>query len=267
MAAQLTGSAPVQGRLWGAQARDWAELQEQVALPLHGAVLDAAWVTRGTRLLDAGCGAGIVALLASLRGGIVSAIDASATLVEIARSRLPNNDVQQADLESLPYADATFDAVVAINSLFYAANPVAAIHELARVTRPGGRVVVTTWGPEEQCDYSAAIAALGPLLPSPPPGSKPGGPFALAAPGALENVVAEAGLHPVDRGESACPFIYPHGEVSLRGQIAAGVVQRTVDHSGLDRVRTALAEVDAQFTRSDGSIRYDNTFVWVAAVR
>lgn len=62
------GRAAVQGQLWGALARDWAPYGEQLCLPLQGAALDAAHVTAGTRLLDAGCGAGLLALLASLRG-------------------------------------------------------------------------------------------------------------------------------------------------------------------------------------------------------
>ena len=57
------GSATIQGQLWGARAEDWAAYVEQVCLPLFGAALDAARVTAGTRLLDAGCGAGLLALL------------------------------------------------------------------------------------------------------------------------------------------------------------------------------------------------------------
>ncbi len=262
-----SSSAPVQGRLWGAQAQDWAEIQEQTALPLHGAVLDAAWVARGTRLLDAGCGTGLVALLAALRGATVSALDASEGLLEIARGRLPGTDVRQADLEDLPYADETFDAAVAVNSVFYAADPARAMCALARVVRPGGRIVVTTWGQAERCDYAAAITSLGPLMPSPPPGSKPGGPFALAAPGALEAMLEGAGVRPVERGEVVCPFVYPNTEHSWRGQAASGVVQRAIETSGEERVHAAIAAADTQFTRPDGSVRYDNVFVWVAGVR
>jgi hypothetical protein len=65
------GSATVQGQLWGTHARDWAAYGEQICLPLQGAALDAAHVTASTRLLDAGCGAGLLALLASLRGAQV----------------------------------------------------------------------------------------------------------------------------------------------------------------------------------------------------
>ena len=116
------GSAAVQGRLWSANPRHFAEHLEQVGLPLMRAALDAARVTRGTRLLDAGCGAGLGALLANLRGATVTALDASAGLLAIARARLPEADIREGDLEALPFADATFDAVVAVNSVFYAAD-------------------------------------------------------------------------------------------------------------------------------------------------
>ncbi|MEW6271199.1 MAG: class I SAM-dependent methyltransferase [Thermodesulfobacteriota bacterium] len=121
-------------------------------MPLHGAVLDAARVTPGTRLLDAGCGAGLLALLASLRGACVSALDASAALLAVARERLPAADVREGDLEALPFADASFDAVTAVNSIFYASEMSAAVRELGRVARPGGRLVVTAWGPPERCE-------------------------------------------------------------------------------------------------------------------
>ena len=83
------GSAAVQGQLWGAQAHDFAASLEQVCLPLQGVALDAAHVGPGTRLLDAGCGAGLLALLASLRGAHVTAIDASSGLVAIVRHVCP----------------------------------------------------------------------------------------------------------------------------------------------------------------------------------
>ena len=168
------GSATIQGQLWGARAEDWAAYVEQVCLPLHGAVLDAARVTSGTRLLDAGCGAGLLALLASLRGAQVSALDASPGLLAIARKRVPSADVREGDLEALPFDDASFDAVAAVNSVFYAADMAQVMRELARVVRPGGRVVVTAWGPLERCEFLRAVMpGLAPLMPPPPPGAHP----------------------------------------------------------------------------------------------
>lgn len=167
------GSATIQGQLWGNRARDWAAYTEQVGLPLFGAALDAARVTAGTRLLDAGCGAGLLSLLASLRGARVTALDASPGLLEVVRERLPGADVLQGDLQALPCEDASFDAAVAVNSLFYAQDMARAMQELVRVVRPGGRVVVTAWGPPARCEFLASVMpALAPMMPPPPPGAE-----------------------------------------------------------------------------------------------
>jgi SAM-dependent methyltransferase len=262
------GSAAVQGQLWGAHPQDFAEYLEQVGLPLIGAALDAARVTRGTRLLDAGCGAGLGALLASLRGATVTAFDASAGLLAVARARLPEADVREGDLEALPFADATFDAVVAVNSIFYAADMAAALRGLVRVVRPGGRVVVTAWGPPERCEFlAAALPALGPLMPPPPPGTAPGHPGALSEPGALATALTRAGLRVVEGGEVACPFVFPSAEAWWRASASAGPNQLAIAHSGEAAVRAAFADAARAHTRPDGSIRYENVFLWVAGER
>ena len=262
------GSATVQGRLWGAHAQNFAAYLEQVGLPLFGTVLDAARVTSGTRLLDAGCGAGLLALLASLRGARVTALDASAALLAVARKRLPTADVREGDLEALPFTEASFDAVTAVNSIFYAADIAAATRELSRVVRPGGRVVVTAWGPPERCEFLAALlSAVGPLMPPPPPGAPPGHPGALSEPGALAAVLKQAGLRVVEEGEVACPFVFPSAEISWRANASAGPNQLAIAHSGEAAVRAAFAEVDRAHTRPDGSIRYENVFLWVSGER
>lgn len=262
------GSATVQGQLWGRRAQDFAAYLEQVCLPLQGAALDAARVIPGTRLLDAGCGAGLLALLASLRGARVTALDASAELVAIARERLPEAEVGEGDLEALPFADGSFDAVTAVNTVFYAADMAAAMRELARVVRPGGRVVVTAWGPPERCEFlTAVMPALGPLMPPPPPGAPPPHPGALSEPGALAVVLNQAGLRVVDEGEVSCPFVFPNTEASWRANASAGVNQAAIAHSGEQAVRAVYADADRANVRPDGTIRYENVFLWVAGER
>jgi 2-polyprenyl-3-methyl-5-hydroxy-6-metoxy-1,4-benzoquinol methylase len=80
----VTGSATVQGELWGARARDWAEVQEPAQRELYPPVFDAAGVGEGTSLLDVGCGSGVAAAIAHARGAQVSGIDAALPFVEIA---------------------------------------------------------------------------------------------------------------------------------------------------------------------------------------
>jgi SAM-dependent methyltransferase len=262
------GSATVQGQPWGTLARDWAAYGEQLCLPLQGAALDAAHVTAGTRLLDAGCGAGLLALLASLRGAQVTAVDAATSLLAIVRERIPAADVREADLEALPFADASFDAATAVNSVFYAADMAAAMRELARVVRPGGWVVITAWGPPDRCEILADLfSKVAPLMPPLPPGNAPAHPGALSQPGELAAVLERAGLRAVDEGEVACPFVFPSAEISWRAHRSAGPNRLAMAHSGEAAVRAVFADVDRTHMRPDGTIRYKNVFLWSAGKR
>jgi len=179
----VTGSATVQGELWGARARDWAEVQEPAQRELYPPVFDAAGVGEGTSLLDVGCGSGLAAAIAHERGAKVSGIDAALPFVEIARGRVPGADFRVGELEALPYDDDSFDVVTGFAAFQYAADPVHALQEARRVARPRGIVVILTWGQPEHCEAAGIIKVLGSLLPPPPPGAS--GPFALSAPGAL----------------------------------------------------------------------------------
>jgi SAM-dependent methyltransferase len=252
------GTAQVQGKLWGAAARDWAELAEPVQKPFFEAALDALGITTGTRLLDAGCGAGLALVLAAERGATVTGLDASAGLLEIARERLPEADLREGDLEALPFADDAFDAVTAFNSIQYAGDPTAALREIGRVARPGGRIAVTTWGPPEQCEMRAVLGAIGSLLPPPPPGAA--GPFALAAPGALAALVAGAGLTAERTIDVPTPYAHDDFDAAVRSHLASGPARRAIDTAGFDATHDAITAVCEQARQPDGSVKFDNIF-------
>jgi SAM-dependent methyltransferase len=257
------GSAEKQGQLWGADARAWSELNEPHCAPLYEAVFDAIGVGSGTVLLDAGCGAGLAVQLAAKRGAVVSGLDASGALLEIAQERNPDADLRQGDLEDLPFADDSFDAVTAFNSVQYATDPIAAVRQLGRVTRPGGSVGVLTWGPPEQCETSTILVAIGGLLPPPPPGAE--GPFALSAPGRLEALVESAGLRPSIGGEATMAFQFPDLEAAVRAQLTSGPARVAIEHAGLPAVRAALAEAYTSNRQADGSYRQENVFRYLIA--
>jgi SAM-dependent methyltransferase len=257
------GSAEVQGRLWGAAARDWAEANEPSCEPFYQAVFDAIGLTDGQRLLDAGCGAGLALQLAAKRGATVAGIDASAGLLEIAEERVPDADLQRGDLEQLPYADESFDAVTAFNSVQYAADPVAAVGELRRVGRPGAAVALVTWGSPDRCETRVILAAIGGLLPPPPPGA--GGPFALSESGRLEELAAAAGLRPERADDVPTPFVYPDLATALRAQLSSGPARRAIETAGEPATRDALTAAFATSRQPDGSYRQDNSFRYLVA--
>jgi SAM-dependent methyltransferase len=109
------------------------------------AMLKLAGDVHGRRMLDAGCGSGPLFEALRARGAIMTGFDASPAMVELARKRLGEDaDLQVADIGlPLPFADGAFDDVVASLVLHYLQDWTAALAELRRVLKPGGRLLLS----------------------------------------------------------------------------------------------------------------------------
>lgn len=253
MTAPTSGTAQVNGPLWGSSARDWAEVQEGQFRPGYEAALAHCGVGPGMDYLDAGCGAGMAASLAAARGARVSGFDAADALLAIARERVPGGDFRTADLEAVPFADASFDLVTGFNAFQFAGDPVRALSEARRVTRPGGRVVVMTWGDPEGMEAASLVGALRPLLPAPPPGAA--GPFALSDKAKLRGFAEAAGLTPEDVVDVDSGWRYPDLATALRGIGSSGVAARARGLVGAEAVDAAHSAALAPFRQADGSFK------------
>jgi SAM-dependent methyltransferase len=108
-------------------------------------------VMPGTRLLDVGCGAGQLALIAARAGAKVTGCDIATNWLEDARERAAAEglsvDFEEGDAESLPFADGQFDVVVSLVGAMFAARPELVAAELTRVCRPGGMIAMANWTP------------------------------------------------------------------------------------------------------------------------
>ena len=246
------------GRIWGARASDWALIQEPQCAAGYHAVFDKAPVGSATRLLDAGCGAGMALQLAADLGAEVAGIDASAGLLEVARDRLPGARLEQGDLEVLPFEDDSFDVVTGFNSFQFAADPVAALQEARRVAAPGGKVFIMTWGEPGSMEATALVAALKPLLPPMPANAS--GPFALSEPGKLEELAARAGLTPREVFDVDSPWAYPDLATALKGLGSSGVAFKAAETSGQAALDAAHEAALAPFVQPDGGYRIGATF-------
>ncbi len=115
--------------------------------PLAEAFAELAGVASGDVALDVGCGPGALtaALVARTGEARVSAVDPSASFVEVVRSRFPEVDVRVGTAETLPWPDEVFDCTLAQLVVHFMADPVAGLRQMARVTRTGGTVAANVW--------------------------------------------------------------------------------------------------------------------------
>ena len=106
----------------------------------------------GTKVLDAACGTGNLAVLAARRGCITSGIDIASNLIAQARERAKKEGLHieytEGDAEAMPYPDASFDAVVSMYGVMFAPRPERIVSELHRVVKPGGLIALANWAPD-----------------------------------------------------------------------------------------------------------------------
>ncbi|HND31387.1 MAG TPA: methyltransferase domain-containing protein [Myxococcota bacterium] len=165
------------------------ELYAQDALRLAG-------VQAGQRVADVACGPGTLALLAARQGAKVQALDFAEEMVQHLQqsSRKQGLEIEavQGDGQALPWPDHQVDASFSMFGLIFFPDRVQGLRELARVTRPGGRLVVASWVPMEEIPaFAALFAALGEALPGLPLG---GNRAPMTEEASIQAELAEAGL-------------------------------------------------------------------------
>ncbi len=119
---------------------------------IHALVIERSDPKPGERVLDAATGTGAVAIIAAKRGAEVIGQDLAPVLIDTARERAAEEDVtvqfEVGDAEDMRYDDASFDVVMSTCGVMFAPDHEAVARELARVTKPGGRLALACWTPE-----------------------------------------------------------------------------------------------------------------------
>jgi SAM-dependent methyltransferase len=255
------GSAEKWGPLWGARARDWAQLEDQ-QVPTYEEAIRRTGIAPGQRVLDIGCGTGVFLRLVADRGGRPFGLDASEALLEIARERVPEADLRTGEMELLPYADESFDLVTGFNAFFFAADLVAALREAGRVAKSGAPVVIQVWGPPERCDLEAQKQVARRYAP-PPPDAPP--PPKLWEAGVLEDLASEAGLTPENAFDTSYAFEYRDEETLGRLLTAPMGLAKLAGPEREEMLRHELVEALAAYRRPDGGYRFNNEFHYLIA--
>jgi SAM-dependent methyltransferase len=140
-----------------------------------------AQIVAGLTVLDVACGTGVVAVTAARLGAKTHGLDLSPALIERARQNAAITGLEVAfiegDAEALPYPDALFDTVLSQFGHIFAPRPEAALGEMLRVLKPGGRIAFSAWPPELFTGRQFELIAR--YMPPLPPDAKPPAPPTL----------------------------------------------------------------------------------------
>ena len=227
-------------------------------------VVDAASLAPGDRVLDVACGTGVVAREAARRlgeRGRVVGLDASACMLDRARAAAPGVEWREGDAAALPFPDESFDDVLCQAALMFLPDRVGALREMRRVLRPGGTLVVQTFGASEAYDEAAAVLEevagreVADVFRAP---------FALADARTVTALVAEAGFGTVEHDTHRVPATFASIEDFVRTEIEGWILKGLVDPAAvLPRMRERLA----RFVAPDGRVELPMEGHVVAAAR
>src|SRR5437667_4099427 len=234
------------------------------------ALVQRLGITKGLKVLDLGCGDGTTALPAAKAGADVLGVDIARDLVQAGNRRaaeqgLTNLKFQEGDasnLEQLP--DKSFDLVVSIFGAMFAPKPFEVAKEMVRVTRPGGRIVMGNWIPNDPTLVAQILKISSAYSPPPPEG--------FVSPmtwGVVENVIerfAAAGV-PEDKMSSerdTYTFNFPGAPSELVGLFRAyygPTINAFEAAAANDREADLQAELEALFNAQNTSPSDDATSI------
>jgi SAM-dependent methyltransferase len=251
------------GEAWSHAPADWAYSFEPYARDAIEEVFRATAVGVGTRVLDVACGSGLAMARAERLGAETAGLDAALGLLEIAERRAPAGELVHGTMFDLPWADESFDVVVAFNGIWGGCE--AAVAEIARVCRPGGRVGITFWGRPTHLDLLGYFVTLGSA--DDRTGEEITSLAGISEPGVAEEMLSAAGFGSIERGSTSSVLELPDAETAWRALRSPGLTVPALRHVGEDALRAQVLTAIEPFQASDGSYRMTNELIHVVAQR
>ncbi|MFI6688928.1 SAM-dependent methyltransferase [Streptomyces sp. NPDC050485] len=273
-----TASVPFGGT--SVRARDWAEIQERMLVPLFEAAYERLDVGPGTRLLGLGCGTGLALVLAASRGAAVTGVDRPerAARLALARERLlpgpgrggaagPGGSrlVTGGPADTAEPGRSPYNLITAFEPVGCAAGDteglVPALESAVALAEHGSAVVLAGWGPPERCATSAVLRVATRLTGRVSDAAR----WRPSRRDDLEDVAARAGLGPDGSGRVACPFGYADLDSAVRGLLATGAFDAAARATDQAQVGKELAEALHAHVRRDGTVWMPNVFRYLIA--
>jgi SAM-dependent methyltransferase len=231
-------------------------------------VLDAANVSDALRVADIACGTGVLTRAAACRAGtrgFVVGADANEEMLAVARSRILRTAAastqasivwQHAQPDRLPFADESFDAVVCQFGLMFFADRVAAIREMNRILRPGGRMVLTVWDTVElSAGFSAELQLLQ-VICGPDVAAGLALAYSLGEPTLLRAVFRQAGIPRISITTRECTVRFPSPRFWIYARIKGSTLATRVEHTQFTHLLEAADRALAPFAARDGKVAF-----------
>ena len=261
-------------RAWGR----WFEVIEAGARPVSQRMIDLAEIGPGCRVLDLATGLGEPAASAAMcvgPTGCVDAVDSSAEMLALARERasglgLRNIAFRELSVESLEYAEATFDAVFCRWGLMFVEDLPRNLVRLRRCLKPGGRLVATVWdAPDRAPTIGLSGQVLRRELGLPEPEDWTMTAFALSDVSGLERTVEDSGFTEVRGDWLAVVFSFDALKdfIEFRKGNSISLIHTMTERPGFDQEAAweAVAAAASRFVAGDGRVRMTNSSYCIAA--
>lgn len=253
--------------MWGLGGRAY----DEVSFAISDALAHAAQrlgARSGDKVLDVATGTGWTARNVARSGASVTAIDISTELLAAARELSapirPPIAFQRGDAERLPFQDASFDRVISTFGVMFAADHKAAAAELARVCKPGGRLVLAAWVPDGA--VAKFFAIIGKHAGGEPPEESP---LAWGEPREVESLLGSAFDLVFERG---CNHAHHDGLDHIWEWYARGFgpVRAVIERLGPERLQAFRRDVDAyhrHYLTEAGLLRVDREYLITIGTR
>jgi SAM-dependent methyltransferase len=232
----------------------------------------AARIQAGDQVLDVACGTGVLTRAVAARvgsTGSVAGLDLDPGMLAVARARRPDLEWMEGSAEQLPYPDASFDAVVSQFGLMFFPDKPAAIAEMWRVLRPGGRMAVAVWASLDATPAYDRETRLIEQHAGPRASAPLRLPFTLGDRGRFEAQFTEAGV-PLDTittvvGAGRFPSIRAMVAADVIGWLPVMGVQ--LEPGVVEAILREAEDVLAEYRQQDGTVVFDSPAHIAVAVR
>ena len=217
----------------------------------------AAGLAAGQRVLDVACGTGVLAREAVKHvgpSGAVTGLDRNEGMLAVARREAPDVEWQLGRAEALPFADGAFDAVVSQFGLMFFEDRTAALKEMWRVLRPGGRLAVAVWDTLDRSPGYAAMTALLRRLFGDRIANEMRAPFALGDLETLRSLFTQAGIAEVDVRTLDGTARYPSLEAWVRTDVKGWTLADLIDEAQYQTLLREAAMELSPYVQSDGTV-------------